>query len=218
MRRCRRFLPLFLLAAAPLAAQTRRAITQDDYDRWRVAQAPTLAPNGAWAAWTEVPQVGDGDLVVRETRGAREVRVPRGFLGRPIVNLTASTDSPFVAPAPQFTPDGSLLVSIGYAPMADFERARKAKPRALPAPRSSLIIVPLTGAATLQPVTIPRVRSVRVPRDAGQVIVYLLEPDSASAVARGDTNGRRTTDSISTRRARPREYGTTMVIRNTANR
>ncbi len=211
---------LLLLAAAsltvaPLVAQTRRAITQDDYDRWRVAQSPTMAPTGAWAAWTEVPQVGDADLLVRDTRGTREARIPRGFIGRPIVNLTASTDSPFVAPAPQFTPDGSMLVVIGYAPMAEYERARKAKPRALAVPRSSLIIVPLTGATALQPVIVPRVRNVRVPRDAGKIIAYQLEQDTATARAAGDTIARRTSDSTPPRRHRAREFGTTMVLRNT---
>jgi dipeptidyl aminopeptidase/acylaminoacyl peptidase len=215
MRRPAVLFSCFLFASSALLAQGRRPITQDDYDRWRTAQAPTLAPTGAWAAWTEVPQVGDGDLVVRETRGTREVRVSRGFLGRPIVNLTAGTDSPFVAPPPQFTPDGSALVAIGYAPMAEYERARKAKPRALPVPRSSLLIVPLAGSGALQPIVVPRVRSVRVPRDAGRVIVYLLEQDTATARAAGDTIARRTADSVPARRPRTREFGTTLVIRHT---
>lgn len=214
MRRPILFLAL-LLGTAPLSAQMRRAITPDDYDRWRVAQSPVLAPTGTWAAWTEVPQVGDADLMVHETHGTRQVRIPRGFIGRPIVNLTATTDSPFVAPPPQFTPDVSMLVSIGYAPMADFERARKAKPRALPTPRSSLILVPLTGATVLQPLVIPRVRSVRVPRDAGRVIAYLLEADSGVARAAGDSAPRRTGADSAGRRPRPREYGTTLVIRAT---
>ena len=147
MRRLPACLAILLFAAMSLGAQSRRTISQDDYDRWRVAQAPVLSASGAWAAWTEVPQVGNGDLVVRETRGTREVRVSRGFMGRPIVNLTAGTDSPFVAPPAQFTADGSALVALGYAPMAEFERARRARPRALPGPRGSLIIVPLTGSS-----------------------------------------------------------------------
>ena len=214
MRRPCLFLALFLLAAAALPAQMRPAITQADYDRWRVAQAPTIAPTGAWAAWTEVPQVGDADLLVRETRGSREVRIPRGFIGRPIVNLTASTDSPFVAAPPQFTPDASMLVAIAYASMAEFERARKARPRALPAPRNSLILVPLTGATALQPIVIARVRSVRVPRDAGKIIAYLLDADSATARAVGDSAARRASGDSTARRPRTREYGTTLVIRN----
>jgi dipeptidyl aminopeptidase/acylaminoacyl peptidase len=203
-----------LLFAVPLSGQTRRAITQDDYDRWRVAQAPTIAPNGSWVAWTEVPQVGDADLLVRETRGTRQARIPRGFIGRPIVNLAAAADSPFVAVAPQFTPDASMLVAIGYAPMAEFERARKARPRPLPTPRNSLIILPLTGASALQPVFVPRVRSVRVPRDAGKIIVYHLEADSAGARATVDTSARRPNTDSTARRPRPRDFGTTLVIRN----
>jgi dipeptidyl aminopeptidase/acylaminoacyl peptidase len=210
----RSLLPLMLLAAAPAAAQSRRAITQDDYDRWRTAQSPSISQSGAWAAWTEVPQVGNADLLVRETKGTRQLRLARGYIGRPIVNLTAANDSPFVAPAPQFTPDGTALVAIGYAPMAEFERAAKNKPRPLPAPRSSLIIVPLTGANALQAITIPRVRSVRVPRDAGSLIVYQLEADSAANRTPPDTATRRPASDSSARPARAREFGTPLVIRN----
>ncbi len=215
MRRSSLIFALALCAVTPLTAQMRRAITQSDYDRWRTAQSPILAPTGAWAAWTEVPQVGDADLLVRETRGTREVRIPRGFIGRPVVNLTTVTDSPFVAAAPQFTADASMLVAIGYAPMADFERARKAKPRPLPTPRNSLILVPLTGASALNPVIIPRVRSVRVARDAGRTIAYQLEPDSGAARAGSDSASRRNGGDTSARRARPRDFGSTLVIRNT---
>ncbi len=200
--------------SGPLAAQGHRAITQDDYDRWRTAQAPTLSATGGWAAWTEVPQVGDADLVVRETRGPREIRVPRGFIGRPIVNLTATTDSPFVAPAPLFTHDASMVAVLGYAPMAEFERARKAKPRALPVPRASLILVPLTGDAALQPVVIRRVRSVRVPRDCGTSIAYLMEPDTAARPA-PDSAARKAAADSAARKPRPREYGSMLVVRNT---
>jgi hypothetical protein len=80
MRHFHRALSLALLTAASIGAQLRRPITQDDYDRWRTAQSPSLAQNGAWAAWTEVPQVGDADLVVRETRGSKQARIPRGFI------------------------------------------------------------------------------------------------------------------------------------------
>jgi dipeptidyl aminopeptidase/acylaminoacyl peptidase len=218
MNRLRLAAALLLFAATPLAAQTRRAISQDDYDRWRVAQSPILSSNGAWAAWTEVPQVGNADLLVRETHGSREVRVPRGFIGRPIVNLTATSDSPFVATPPLFTPDASMLVAIGYAPMADFDRAVRAKPRPLPAPRTSLILVPLSGATSLQPIVIPRVRSVRVPRDAGGVVVYLTDADSGASVRTPpDTAARRPTGDSVMRRPRAREYGTTLVIRTVAS-
>lgn len=203
-----------LLCATSLAAQTtHRAITQDDYDRWKTAQSPVMAPTGGWAAWTEAPQVGDADLVIKDLKGPRQLRVPRGFIGRPIVNLTAGTDSPFVAPPPQFTPDASMLVAIGYAPMAEFERARKARPRPAPAPRSSLILVPLIGSKALQPIVVPRVRSVRVARDGSRYIAYLLEPDSATRPAGADSGARRPAGDSVTRRPRAREYGSTLVVR-----
>ena len=188
----------------------RRAITQNDYDRWRSAQSPILSPTGDWAAWTEVPQVGDAELLVRETRGTRSARIPRGFIGRPIVNLTAVTDSPFVAPAPQFT---ARRLDAGRASGTRRWRSSsvRAKPGrgALPAPRNSLIIVPLTGASALQPVIVPRVRNVRVlARRRPHASPTSSKPDSAATRGAGDSASRRSTGDTSTRRARPREFGT----------
>src|ERR1041385_7792916 len=95
MRHLRRLVPALIVLALPLplAAQTaapaasapaaKRALTQADWDGWRSITGATLSNDGRWAAYTLIPQVGDGELVIRSTRGATEYRVPRGFLGRP---------------------------------------------------------------------------------------------------------------------------------------
>jgi dipeptidyl aminopeptidase/acylaminoacyl peptidase len=203
--RCSALICVPLLATAQSA---RRPITQDDYDRWRSVQGATLSSDGQWAAWTESPQVGDGDLVVRSTRGGTPFRVSRGYTGRPIISF--ASDSPFVAPPPQFMPDGSLLAALAYAPVDSFERARRNRPRALPAPRTRLLLV-RTGATPTSSM-VPRVRSVRMPRDGGRWFAYQLEADStprADAPPR-DSAARR--DSTA-RRLAPREYGSTLVLR-----
>ena len=48
-----------------------------------IDQLPALSNDGKWAAYTLVPLVGDGELVIRSTSGSTEYRVPRGYLGRP---------------------------------------------------------------------------------------------------------------------------------------
>ena len=71
-----------LFLASPVLAQ-KKALTQADWDRWRSIQAPTLSPDGRWAAYTLSPQVGDGEFVVRSTTSNTEYRVPVGYIGRP---------------------------------------------------------------------------------------------------------------------------------------
>ncbi len=223
--------------APPRPAATRptapRPLTQADYDRWVTVQGTTLARDGRWVAYTLVPEVGDGPLVVRATHGATEYRVPRGFVGRP--QLTVNVDSGFTAPPPAFSADGRIAAALAYAPQAEFDRARREKRRIPPAP--SLAVVSLADGRIE---TIPRVRSFAMPRDAGGWLAYLLEPaDSAGrraaaardsvvrpsgappgggapAGAAAQTPGatpRPVTDTTGTRR---REYGSTLVVRDLA--
>src|ERR1700754_2010375 len=78
---------VYVLAAAraiPAAASAqKKALTQADWDKWKSINAPALSNDGKWAVYTLIPQVGDGELVIRSTSGSTEYRVPRGFLGRP---------------------------------------------------------------------------------------------------------------------------------------
>ena len=76
---------LVAVLALPVAAQQaqKKALTQADWDKWKSINAPVLSNDGKWAAYTLIPQVGDGELVIRSTSGTTEFRVPRGYLGRP---------------------------------------------------------------------------------------------------------------------------------------
>src|SRR5215470_8219312 len=74
---------LTVLLALPIAAQAqKKALTQADWDKWKSINAPALSPDGKWAVYTLIPQVGDGELVIRSTSGSTEYHVPRGFIGR----------------------------------------------------------------------------------------------------------------------------------------
>src|SRR5215467_15318603 len=71
------------LAMVPAAQAQKKALAQADWDKWKAINAPALSNDGKWAVYTLIPQVGDGELVIRSTSGTTEYRVPRGFLGRP---------------------------------------------------------------------------------------------------------------------------------------
>ena len=163
--------------AAPLAAQAKRAITQDTYDQWRTIQGATLSPDGKFTMYTLSPVVADGQVVIRATGADTEWRFARGYTGRPQLQPAADSAALFSAPPPQFSAGSTTAAFITYAPRADFEAARKAKPRPLPAPRTSLTIVTLAdGKAQV----IPRVRSFRLAREGGRYLAYLMEADTAA--------------------------------------
>ncbi len=169
-------------STTPARAAARRALTQADYDIWKSVVGTTLSRDGKWLGYSLSPQVGDGELVVRATRGTTEYRVPRGFVGRPVtVASTNAPDSGFSAPAPVFSHDGRVVAALTYPTRAEFERARRSR-RPADQPRSSLAIVALAGG---QLTSVPRVRSFAMPREAGGWLAYLLEPaDSAGRANR----------------------------------
>ena len=206
--------------AGPLAAQTtpKRALTQADWDTWRSINGATLSNDGRWAVYTLVPQVGDGELVIRATQGATEYRVPRGFLGRPNnipgglrgpAGGTGEADpvGPTAAPA-QITDDSRFVIAIAQPPRAEVERAAAARGarggRGGPATRTSLVIVSLADGKVT---TIPAVRSFRLPRDNGAWLAYVPEPDSAGA----DSTARGSRGPAGAGR---RIYGSPLVLRN----
>src|SRR3954453_20604721 len=55
------------LGAVALAQAPRRPLTPDDWDRWRSISSPAISNDGRWVAYSLVPQVGDGDFVIRAT-------------------------------------------------------------------------------------------------------------------------------------------------------
>src|SRR6476646_7931724 len=116
--------------ALPVMAHAqKKALTQADWDKWKSINAPALSNDGKWAVYTLIPQVGDGDLVIRSTTGATEYRVPRGFLGRPN-NVPCGlrgpeegeTVGPTATPA-QITADSRFVIASTQATQAEVERA-----------------------------------------------------------------------------------------------
>ncbi|MBI2409058.1 MAG: S9 family peptidase [Gemmatimonadetes bacterium] len=177
---------MLLAVAAPLAAQTKKPITQDTYDQWRTIQGATLSPDGKFAMYTVSPVVGDGEVVIRSTAASTEWRFARGYTGRPQLMAAADSAAIFMAPPAQFSASSTVAAFLTYASRAEFEAARRATPRPLPAPRTALTVVTLAdGKAQV----IPRVRSFRLAREGGKYLAYLLEADTAAPGGAGGARG-----------------------------
>ena len=184
-----RALALVVLLAFPVAVQAqKKALTQADWDKWKSINAPTLSPDGKWAVYTLIPQVGDGELVVRSTSGSTEYHVPRGFIGRPN-NTPGGLRGPAGAGGPeeggpvgptatpaQITADSRFVIVQTQAPQAEVERTGRGRGAAA-ANRQSLVIMSLPDGKTT---TIAGVRSFRLARDNGTWLAYVAE-DSAAA-------------------------------------
>jgi hypothetical protein len=227
-RRICRILLLTAAVALPAAAQVapRRALTPDDWDRWRSIVGTTVSPDGEWVAYSLVPQVGDGELVVRATHGTTEWKVPRGFIGRPQLIAGFHGDSTTAPVAPAFSPDSRWVVVQTSVPRADYDAAMRRNRRT--PPRSGIAIV---NVATGQASPVARVRSFRMPREGANVVAYLMEPDetpgatlrdSASLGARpvpatAATPGGAVRPISDSTRGRRREFGSTLVLHDLAS-
>jgi hypothetical protein len=216
----RRLTLALLVSALPLAAQNptlKRVLTQADWDHWRSITGATLSNDGRWAAYTLLPQVGDGELVVRSTQSTTEYRVPRGFIGRPN-NIPGGLRGPAggtgegepVGPnlsAGQFSADSRFIVVSVQPSKAEVERMQATRPARGARPpntnRGSLAILSLADGSVTQ---IPSVRSFRLPRDNGTWLAYVPEPDSTADTTRAGNAGGRG--------AGPRRsYGSPLVLR-----
>jgi dipeptidyl aminopeptidase/acylaminoacyl peptidase len=201
----------------------RRPLTQAAFDSWRSIRDVTLSNDGRWAAWSLVPQVGDGDVVLRDLRSGKEVSHTRGFIGRPQMKPGARRDDAARFPTPRFTADGSFLVFTIEPNRAEFEKARHSKRgKSADRPKPSLAILRTSDGHVTE---IPSVKSFRMPGGSSRWIAYLLAsgdsasadstaPDSIAPSAAAAPGGvARPVSADSTGKRAKKEYGSILVLR-----
>ena len=89
-----------LLAQTPPAAPAQtasspRPIGLLDILAWKSAGGAAISPDGQWVAYRVSPQEGDGEVVIRQTRGTKEYKFPSGE-GR-MGSVAISEDGKFCA-------------------------------------------------------------------------------------------------------------------------
>jgi len=82
-------------AAAQTAAPSPRPIGLLDILSWKSTGATAVSPDGQWVAYRVSPQEGDGEVIVRQTRGTKEYKFPAGE-GR-MGSVAISEDAKFCA-------------------------------------------------------------------------------------------------------------------------
>lgn len=81
-------LPIILLAGCMAVGATaaKKALSHEDFDNWKGVRVHSLSNDGNWAAYSIVPQEGDAQLIVRNTRSGKQVVIERGSNPRFLAN------------------------------------------------------------------------------------------------------------------------------------
>ncbi|HEY0762766.1 MAG TPA: prolyl oligopeptidase family serine peptidase [Pyrinomonadaceae bacterium] len=219
----------FAQQAAPAAA--KRPITHQDYDSWRSIAAQQISRDGKFVAYAYVPQDGDGEIVVRNIATGVDWRAPRGY--RPPVpppDDPGTNVAEFQAELarllrPVFTADSRFLLFGTEPTKAEVSKAKKEKKKPEEMPKNGLGIMDLSNGTVTR---VERVKTFRVPEDGTGYFAYLMEakPEEKPAGPKPEASpsGEATTPAPSasatprapSARGKKKEYGTELVLRNTA--
>ncbi|HEU0079564.1 MAG TPA: hypothetical protein VFQ76_18040, partial [Longimicrobiaceae bacterium] len=173
-----------LLCAVPLGAQQpKKPLVPESFDRWRTVDGAALSRDGAWAVYSLVPQVGDGEVVVRRLPSGPEFSHTRGYVGRP-QNQAGRQGPGFNAPDAQITADGRFALFTIEPSRAEYEAARRARKKPAEMPKTALGIMSLADGRVTR---VPGIRSFRLPEDSGRWVAYLLESGDSARTAPADS-------------------------------
>jgi len=159
-------------AAAAPAVSAPRSLTYADANLFREILSPTLSRDGQWLATIELPQEGDGEVVVRHLDDSRVWRAPVG--ATPPLPFPRATSPDEKRPTPtratvSFTGDSRFLV-VHALPAAAAQAAARESPGAEKPLRPLVILNLATGETTV----VERVKSVQVPARGPAIIAYLV--------------------------------------------
>ncbi len=224
-------------AFAQQPANAKRPITHKDYDAWHSIQSPQISRDGKFVAYAYMAQDEDSEIVARNLATGQEWRAARGY--RPpapppddsIPNFGELIAAQARLARPTITADSRFVVFSMEPAKAELNKAKKDKKKPEDMPKNGLGIMDLSNG---QVAKIDRVKNFQVPEDAGGFIAYLMEskpaanreatpPKENPATSPNEGQMQDADDTIQNPPgARPgargpkKEFGTDLIIRNTA--
>jgi dipeptidyl aminopeptidase/acylaminoacyl peptidase len=212
------------LAVEPPQQAPKRPLTHDDYDSWKSITSPAISADGKWILYLEVPQDGDGYLVVRDVRTLKEYRHSIGYTGE-------GTDSERAA-TPQFSYDSkhvAFLISPSMEEVKEEKKAKEEKEEENQANKDKedklkkkLGIMDLADGKVIE---LERVKSFAMPKEAGGWIAYLREAPPKKKEAKEEKEGEEAEEKKEAKKEKKSEeekkkekkkkedYGTPFVLR-----
>ncbi len=161
------FIGVMLFAVLQLAAQTgKRPLTHDVYDSWKSISSQTISPRGNWVLYLEVPQDGDGRIVVYNPGSGTDYSHGIGYTGE-------GTEAERAA-RPRFSYDESRIVFLISPSQEEVKEAEKDKKKKDDTIRKLGLIQLAAGSVTL----IDSVKSFAMPEKKGGWLAYLVEKAS----------------------------------------
>ena len=228
----------FSAAQAQQPAQAKRPLNHQDYDSWRSILATQISRDGKFVAYAYMPQDGDGEIVVRniatgvDWRAARGYRPPVPPPDDPGTNIAEFQAEMARLLRPVFTADSRFVIFGTEPTKAELNKAKKDKKKPEDMPKNGIGIMDLSNGTVTR---VERVKTFRVPEDGSGYFAYLLEaakpeekpsasPSATSSPATSSESTPAASPSAAPATARPqagrqgrkKEYGTELVLRNTA--
>ena len=173
---------LLLAQAQPV----RRNLTPNDFDSWRSIASQQISNDGAWIAYSVFPQVGNGEVVLRNIQTGKEKRIPAGALpirevSDPNAEPSELGPQPIRGPVLQFTADSNFLLFQPFPLRAEIDAAKKAKKAADESPKNGLVIVTTATGAIF---TSGQVKSFQLAETNPKIAVYQKDTKEKSLVIR----------------------------------
>ncbi len=79
MRKIIFLLTILIISQSFLNAQNKKVVSPEIYDDWKSVSTTTISAKGNFVSYEINPQVGDGNLVVKDFNGTNEKIFPRGY-------------------------------------------------------------------------------------------------------------------------------------------
>jgi len=148
----------FLLLSVAVQAQ-KKPLDHTVYDNWQSFADRAISNDGKYVAYAINPQEGDGVLVLQSVQGGYKMVIPRG------AGVVISEDSKYAV----------CRIKPSFAQNRD-AKIKKKKPEEMP--KDSLAIIKLGDNNVVKT---PRLKSFKLPDDAGGWLAYLLEKEPTEA-------------------------------------
>ncbi|RAJ05106.1 prolyl oligopeptidase family protein [Chitinophaga skermanii] len=166
-----------LMLAVPFTASAqKKPLDHSVYDAWQSTANRLVSNNGQWVTYTIMPQEGDNQLVVVNTKSNQQITIQRGA-------------------GAQFTADNKYLVCNIKPFFADVRQGKIKKKKADEMPKDSMAILQLENFELSK---VPNVKSFKVPSEGNSVFAYLVEKpkDTTSAKKPSSTSAKAKTDGM----------------------